>query len=644
MDTDRPPVVAPVPGRSWSRAGLVALFFWLLWGDFCFTLMEAVVPAIMPLKLQELHAPNWIMSLIMTTLPGVLNMTLCPWISFASDRHRGRWGRRIPFILGTLPMLCGSLVLMGWSESIGPWLQGQFRPLAEMAPSTVIIALIGVFMVLFQFFNMFVCSVIWGLYNDVVPEQHLGRFMALFRIVGMVAGALFQAFIFKYATSHTAMICTGGAVLYAIGIGVMCVMVKEPPLPAEPPAPAERRGFLAGVRSFGRESFSHRLYWYSYISHAFRVFACGCGIFTVFFQQEMGLDLEQIGWLAATGMVSTIVATMLSAVYVDRWHPLRILTYSLVVSAVAGSAGWIWLLVSLPGHLYFWMTLGMTVITAFSAALGSTSDYTVLMRIYPRARYVQFCSARAMLVSVAGIISGLVAGFFLDGLRLIWPEGGFSYRWIFIWSWVFTIVAAGLTCRWYREWKRLGGDAGYRAPTPWIEARSTVSEDPPPPTTVPTPGHSTLSWALRAFTTMSLASVITWPLVGIAAWQLGLTSLAGWCWWGFLPAQLVLLVVWWCQSGMLARAMATTGPGSNTRPGLPHPGLLLVLSLQQVAILVVGWLQVRWTFAPAMERESILFGTALIGNTLVFMIIVHWLCRLERPVVPGDAARREVPG
>jgi len=47
---------------SYTKVGLVWLFVWLLWGDFCFTLMEAVIPSIVPLKLKELGAPNWLMA------------------------------------------------------------------------------------------------------------------------------------------------------------------------------------------------------------------------------------------------------------------------------------------------------------------------------------------------------------------------------------------------------------------------------------------------------------------------------------------------------------------------------------------------------------------------------------------------------
>ena len=90
---------------TYTKVGLFVLFAWLLWGDFCFTMMETVVPSIVPLRLRELNAPNWIMGLVLVTLPCILNVALNPVISTASDRHRGRWGRRIPFMLFTVPFV-----------------------------------------------------------------------------------------------------------------------------------------------------------------------------------------------------------------------------------------------------------------------------------------------------------------------------------------------------------------------------------------------------------------------------------------------------------------------------------------------------------------------------------------------------------
>ena len=42
----------------YTRKGLTLLFAWLLWGDFCFALMETIVPSILPLKLRALDAPK----------------------------------------------------------------------------------------------------------------------------------------------------------------------------------------------------------------------------------------------------------------------------------------------------------------------------------------------------------------------------------------------------------------------------------------------------------------------------------------------------------------------------------------------------------------------------------------------------------
>ena len=108
---------------TYTKIGLIFLFAWLLWGDFCIILMETVVPSVLPLKLKALGCSNWGMGMILATIPGIFNMTICPWVSFKSDRYRSRWGRRLPFILWTLPFLCISLLMLGWTDEIRIFLQ-----------------------------------------------------------------------------------------------------------------------------------------------------------------------------------------------------------------------------------------------------------------------------------------------------------------------------------------------------------------------------------------------------------------------------------------------------------------------------------------------------------------------------------------
>lgn len=185
---------------SYTKAGLVTLFAYLLWGDFCFTLMETVVPSVMPLKFSAIGAPNWALGLILTTIPNLMNMVINPFVSFRSDRFRSRWGRRIPFLAGATPFLTVFLILLGYSESIGRWIHAALMK-GSGSELTTVLFVIGTLVVCFQFFNLFITSVYYYLIHDVVSHAFLGRFLALFRMVGTLAGALFNYFVFQFAES-----------------------------------------------------------------------------------------------------------------------------------------------------------------------------------------------------------------------------------------------------------------------------------------------------------------------------------------------------------------------------------------------------------------------------------------------------------
>src|SRR5687767_14003155 len=75
---------------TYTRLGLIIIFFWLLWGDLCWTLMEKVFSESMPLQLDRSGIPkNWI-GYMMGTAGAIINMSFVPVISFRSDRTRTR--------------------------------------------------------------------------------------------------------------------------------------------------------------------------------------------------------------------------------------------------------------------------------------------------------------------------------------------------------------------------------------------------------------------------------------------------------------------------------------------------------------------------------------------------------------------------
>lgn len=50
------------------------------------------------------------------------SLLVCPLVGAASDFTKHPWGRRRIFMLGFLPVACGGMVLLAYSERLGAWL------------------------------------------------------------------------------------------------------------------------------------------------------------------------------------------------------------------------------------------------------------------------------------------------------------------------------------------------------------------------------------------------------------------------------------------------------------------------------------------------------------------------------------------
>lgn len=98
-------------GRIWSagmlrytRNGLIVLFVLLLLGDFAWSMRDRSVGPMAAWFLDKQKVPSLVFGLLVNTFPALIGMVLRPVISVKSARHRGRWGRRIPFLLVTMPV------------------------------------------------------------------------------------------------------------------------------------------------------------------------------------------------------------------------------------------------------------------------------------------------------------------------------------------------------------------------------------------------------------------------------------------------------------------------------------------------------------------------------------------------------------
>src|SRR5437764_1392803 len=116
----------PAPRKSWqvgtltyTFGALCLLFFWLLWGDFAFSLKERAVPPTLQVLLRTYGASALVFALITGSVHHIVAILVGPIISYNSDRHRGRFGRRIPFLLIPTPIAVGSMIGLAFSPPLG---------------------------------------------------------------------------------------------------------------------------------------------------------------------------------------------------------------------------------------------------------------------------------------------------------------------------------------------------------------------------------------------------------------------------------------------------------------------------------------------------------------------------------------------
>ena len=447
--------------------GLVILFAWLLMADFVFSLMEYVIPKILPLTLNEVGASNATIGLLVVTVSSGMNLVLNPIISFRSDRYRSRWGRRRPYLIWSAPFISIFLIITGYSADLGHWLHevlsGRFGNLSQ---GSIILGTIAVACVAFQFFNMFVRSVYYYLLNDVVPQAVIGRFYALFRIVDAAAGYLFNSYVLGHADNPLTRkwIYVTMGVLYLVAFILMCWNVKEGEYP--PPTPLGNGSWyertLAAVRVYIRECFSVKLFWWMFLGNAFyRAAEVSIFTFQPLLAKDLGMTLGRagqiLGWATAVGVILYGPLGWLC----DKIHAMNLVLISAVLTFIL-------MLLSIfftRGDTSFAiLTLAWTV-----AWLGYISGIVPLtLAIFPRERYGQISSANAMVYAAAMMIASYGGGLFIDrfGPTTLINQGVSGYIAVYWCGALCAGIGLFFFILMYVEWQRRGGQEYYVPPDP----------------------------------------------------------------------------------------------------------------------------------------------------------------------------------
>lgn len=456
--------IAPPARKTWSvgtltytAGGLVILFSWLLWGDFVLQLKEKSVPPALQVLLKNFQATDFVKGALIGTLPNAMAVLLVPVISYRSDRHRGKWGRRIPYLLVPTPLAVISMVGLGFAPALGRWMS-ELNASGSMSVGQWTVLNLAIFWTLFEVSSIICGTIFTALINDVVPRALLGRFFAMFRIFSLAASMTFTWFLFGQVQERYFAIFVVTALLYGLGFGAMCFFIKEgdyPPPTEEAHVPgAKPHGLVDAVATYFRDCFSHPYYLWYFLSIALAHIAFQ-PILLFFLDMSIALGMTQTE-LGRHVQTPQLACSFLLAIPIgwlcDKVHSTRVAMVAIGLYAVG----------TLLAFLFIRDARTFTIaqiICGTIAGAWSTAYLPMNMVIFPKAEYATFASAMGLVIAVAVMLASSAAGQMLDSLH-------HQYRYIYLWASVFSLLSLLSMLVVYRKFKRYGGVAGYVAPIP----------------------------------------------------------------------------------------------------------------------------------------------------------------------------------
>ena len=437
---------------TYVGAGLAILFFWLLWGDFAWNMKERAIQPMSQMLFKQFGATNVLLGVMVTSLPAALGMLLGPIVSVRSDNYRGRWGRRIPYLFGLTPIAALVMASMGYTPEIADALSSM---LGDSAPSPLVCRLIvfSCLWTIFEIFTVMANVVFTSLINDVVPQAVIGRFFALFRIVSLGAGIIFNKFIISHAEENYRVIFLALGALYGLGFTLMCFMVKEGDYPPPPP---RQEGALASrvvtpLKAYFRECSSHRFYLWVFIANMFGWSAfLPINSFDVPYVKSIGMSMERFGDLRSLTYAISICLALAIGWMADKFHPIRLGLFSLAIYAAVS----------------LWAGLVSHTVTSFSIAYVAhgvlsgiffTGTASLFPRLFPRVKFAQFASAALIFQAIGFLGVPPLTGKILD-------LTGQSYHYTFVIGGFVAAAGCAAFVYVYRQFYTLGGTKSYTPP------------------------------------------------------------------------------------------------------------------------------------------------------------------------------------
>jgi maltose/moltooligosaccharide transporter len=384
MTEDKTYSVGTLVYNKWE---LGKLFFWLLLGDFCFTIMATALPTLLPLQLRTLGHDSaqiaWVLS-----LSSLVSLIFSPFIGVYSDRLRSRFGRRRPFLFISTPIMAAGLFLI---------------------PHLTVYWQLCVVVLIVQTANILL-GALYYLYADVMPSVFMGRFLAAFRLVGSLGTLVFQWYLFPCFDTQPVMVWTLSATVFLIFFMLMICFVKEGKYDTPEPM-----SWINLTKNYMKNGLGNRYIWFLWLTLGMVALATPSWSFVILYtKEELNLSMEKIGHYTAYGTMATIVFALPAGWLIDRYGAK--LVWGISSTFLAAVDLWAYFCVHDEATLILFM-LGNFGVNAFL----STSLMPMLYNHIAKDRFGEVVSAQSFVVQSFMFISTNVLG-----QMIVWLGQGYK--------------------------------------------------------------------------------------------------------------------------------------------------------------------------------------------------------------------------
>jgi MFS family permease len=444
----------------YTKRALLTVCGWLLAADIGLAFRARALGPMIQLLLKGMGASNTLIAST-HTIGSALSLIFNPIVASYSDRTRTRWGRRLPFIFVTVPILTVTMAMMGFSPQLGRLLHASLGAWSPGEKASGLIAFIAIFIV--YDLAAIVQGRTWGgLINDIVPHKVLGRFAAAARIISLSAGIIFNQFLLAHVGTYQLTAFIVLSAIYGSTMIVLALFIREGEYPPPPPRPPSRGVMHAwyATLAFIKDCYGNPYYRWVMIMLCIDDIAFNAvNQFSLLHAQSLKMNLQTYGTCLSIQYLIALPLAYPIGMLADKFHPFRVSAVFLFMYGIA--AVWSGFYI----HNTTTFVIGFMLHGIFATSYN-TAAATMGNRLLARSRFLILAAGQGIVGTVVGMIVTPLLGVLLDFTSTQAPDGTIvsEYRYTYLVGAGYVVLGVPLYFIVYRKFKALGGPDHYVAP------------------------------------------------------------------------------------------------------------------------------------------------------------------------------------